>query len=238
MKSKILIILIVVLSLGLIAGGIYLSTSSTPKNLTPPTKESYGLNELGRVTTCYNEDCTNQVTDIYAKIEYEYKSEKLQKVIKKINEDTEKNYQEAINSDTSDSSCSSISGYAKNSIRYSNEYHVYTTDEIISIAVKRDKQNICTFTGTSYPLESYFYDIKNDKFLETKEILKLLGYTEDNLKYTITTGLAALAQEMNITINYLDEYKDTALYYTTAGDLYVSFYVNELGYHYAVQLIK
>lgn len=233
--KKIFLIIVIIISILLISIGIYLNVSKDSEEV---LEDNYDLNELGRVITCYNEECTNQITDVYAKMTYDYDSEKLQSVIEKINRETEQNYKKATTSNTSDPTCSHISGFAKNSIRYSNEYHLYKIENLITIAVKRDKQNICTFTGESYPMESYFFDTTQNDFITHEEAKKQLGYTTENINKSITEGIKAIVKEMNLTVSPKEEYRDLTIYYTTAGDPYVSFYFDELEYHYSVPLIK
>lgn len=238
MKKNIPIIIVIVLAVLLIGVGVILTTNNDTKKSTPPTAENYKLEEYGTITTCYNEDCSAFAGDNYAKITYDYDSKKLQDAIDKINKETEENYSEAKNSTTNDSSCELIKDYNENSIRYSNQYNVYTNDKVVSIAVSRTKINVCTNEYNPRQTEVYIYDFINDKILTLEETMNLLDITYNDIHEDIYATNKELSQLEKVEITTKDKYDDVVLYYNSVGTLFASYYIEELNVYYSASITK
>lgn len=231
MKKNILLIILIFGAFALIGAGVMLVAPAEKNDKKGQEHDLYDLKEYGRIKTCFSEDCQNSVTDVYAKISYDYDSKVLQNAINNINKQIESDYKEASNSDVTSPQCSEIPSTNKHSIRYYHQYYSYTNNDIVYLAFKRDKMNICDGSNISYQVDAYYYDIKNDKMIDRATLLKRIEYEEASVESAIKEELSYLSIEKNITLEYNDKYKDNVIYYDSIGDLYVSFYVEELGIH-------
>lgn len=238
MKTKILLIFIIILSTVLIGLGIYFNFSNEKENKAEDPIASYDLNELGVIKTCYSEDCENNVEDTYYKMSHKNTSAVLQNAIKKINTQIESDYKEATESNMTDSSCSALAGFNQHSIRYYHQYYSYTKDDIIFLAFKRDKINICNDNKQSYQFETYYYDTKQNKMLTQDEVLSKLGYSKEDIKSSITSYIDIIAKLEQETIQTKQDFSDAVVYCDTVGDLYVSFHAENLQEYRVASLIK
>lgn len=231
-KKQILLIIIPIVLI--VVGVIFTIFPLSKKEL--PTIKNYGLEETKKIVTCYSPDCKNSIEDIYANMSYDYESDLLQEKIRKINQDTADYYNLVINSTTEEKTCSSIRNYNKHSLRVSNHYHSYTTDQLISISVKRSKINICTDDVEAYQTEAYIYDIAEDKLLSVEETMKTLGITQKDIMEAIENTNKAFAESTGKTIVTKEHYDDIALFYNTVGKLYVSYFIDEINDYYSAPI--
>lgn len=228
MKKKIFPIVLMVIGIGLIALGLISTNKILDKTKKPKKLEGYDIKETSTLTTCIDENCEYKMEDLYADISYDYDSDTLQKAIKELNENTQKYYKIAKES-TIDASCQATNPSAnQNSLRIKSDYNTYSDGKVITLNIKRTKINICTNEKESFQSENYVYDIEDDKMLSLEETKTKLNITNQDIHTAIKSANENFALEYNITITTREEYTDIKIYYNTAGDLYLSYYVDEL----------
>lgn len=228
MRVKIVSIILIIISLGLIVLGLIGFDSSSETRDFPKELEGYDIGDFATLSTCIDESCQYKETDLYSNMLYDYDSEVLQNAIEKLNQNTSKYYQIAKDS-VIDASCSASQPTVnQHSIRVVSKYNAYSDGRVITLNIKRTKINVCTNETESYQSENYVYDMKRDKLLtldETKEILKL---TNEDIGLAIEKANKNFETMYNVSISTDYNPQDIKIYYNTAGDLYVSYYVAEL----------
>lgn len=228
MKNKIFPIILIAIGISLIVIGLISTNKILNKAKVPKKLEGYDIKETSTLTTCIDENCEYKMEDLYADISYDYDSDILQKAIKELNENTQKYYKIA-NESTIDASCqATIPTANKNSIRIKSDYNTYSDGKVITLNIKRTKINICTNEKESFQSENYVYDIEDDKMLTLEETKDKLNITNQDIHTAIKNANDNFVVEYNTPIITKEEYADIKIYYNTAGDLYVSYYVDEL----------
>lgn len=227
MKKNIVPIVLIVIGIILMGFGIFTVFLTPEKKEYPKKIEGYDVKEFDTLETCLDENCEYKQTDLYADISFDYDSDVLQNAIKKLNESTKKYYNMAKNSTVDTTTCVTPSAN-QNSIRISSDYNVYSDGKVITLNIKRTQLNICTNETESYQSENYVYNLETDKMLNLKETMEKLNITNKDINEAIKNSNDSLSQAYQVPINTKDNYADIKIYYNTAGDLYVSYYVDEL----------
>lgn len=225
MKRKIMLFMIIA-GLMLIILGVAIVNNNFDHVDYPSALDGYNINKFATLSTCLDENCEYQSSDLYANLSYDYDSQVLQKAIKKLNDSTSSFYSMA-NQSTLTPGCVAATSNQKG-IRISSDYNVYSDGNVATFNIKRIKTNICTQETESYQSENFVYDFEKDKLLTLPEVKEKLNITDEELLLAIKKSNDTLAMTYNIPIVTQDNYEDVKIYYNTAGDLYVSYYVEEM----------
>lgn len=161
----------------------------------------------------------------YKWIKYDYKDKKFQEIINNLNEQTDKFYNETLNSNLAAPECAPV----VNKYKYRTYY--YTIDEIrednniISINRQLSGDDMCVGT---VQLEPYIANFSKEtgKVLSTEEMLKLYKITDKDVVSAIEDRIL----QDNLVYNYKKNYEQTVkdgkytLYLNIYGNLYASYY--------------
>ena len=175
----------VIVGIIMIGSGLLIYNINPQKSATK--KEGFVLKDYKKMTMCpISKGC--ELEDAKFKtIEFDTTIEMVSNKIAQINKETKDYYEMASASTTDDSE---VCAHRKDAYKYSSyittDYQLYENDEIISIAVNRVIQNLCTNSQETTPYDIFIYDKKQKKELTQQELLDRLGYTDDMIKGVIT----------------------------------------------------
>lgn len=192
---------------------------------------------------CINEENCGTLTDgNYAKLVYESDFPEVKKAINKINDDTEKYYQESLSSTMDDPSCLAVKDIYKHSIQVFNDFSVKLKNDILGISVNRSKKNLCTQQRESMQVESYLFDTKSKKMLTQEEFKKKMHLDNKKIENAIKENIKTLNQysDINYSLENVrhDNKNDIILYYNLSGELLVSYFQSEDQTYYSAVVLK
>ena len=224
-----MIIILVILSIIIIALSFYKFKIQDKQD---SKKLFYSLTNRKVVKNCINDTCPIGAESHYYNLELEYNIDDINNIVKKMNNDTKKLYEETINSTIEDEECSAVRETYIH--RYINSliYHNYENDKYISLAVDRFKYDACL-----NKTEAYIYD-KQKKEIITQEQLKQQEQVNDvDVIQAINKSLSSYYKEMNLPEIYKDSY-DYILFYAFNGDLSVSYQIPDTEIYYNTIVYK
>lgn len=250
MRNKTFKILLVIIGvLILFTGGLLItkildddnSTDSKPIKDTPLKEEAVDTLEVKRENTldvCKEEPC-NIYGGQYYKINYSGDIDEVKSIVNNINNETQQVYEIANTSNMEDESCASFRNLYNHSIITFTEYFNYEDENFVSIAILRNKKNICTNEIESEQ-KAYIYDKNEKKVITQEEFIVKLNVTQDEINNAIQQSLDTLNtyDRTNYTIEntYQDGVRDSLIFYNDDGRLFISYKQNETGIHRAVDL--
>lgn len=221
MKNKLFVIVILVILVVFLFSVVFIKYRY--ENSKNEFKKLESFSEIKFVDLCQSEDNCGKVEDVYETFEYSYDDEKIQNWIKKINQDTESLYQEAINSNTNGEDCFEVRDIYK--YKFSNKiyYYIYNNDEYISLAVERLKINLCTKENVQSSVETFIYSKFRGQQITQEEFINELGLDDIFIQTTIENNILEFDFMNDNTKDALSNYK---LYFDYDGNLMVGYYYN------------
>lgn len=236
-KSKYIVaILFIIIGIGLIGSGVYLS------NINPPSpkgdskeKLSFELPEDSKLSikNCKTEFCEMPETDYYNLLVNNWNYKLLTEKITKINQDTRNYYDQANKSTTDTEKCAAVKDLYFHEQRVITQYYNYENDKYVSIAVQRDIVNLCENKLERKKIEWYLYDKKNNKLLSQVEFKNKENITSEEITAATESVIKTINDEEKLNIIPQKEYDDVVYFYDFQGNILISFYVPEKNTYYA-----
>lgn len=230
--KKIGILLIFISAFILLGVGVYLSLDTKK---TPPLKisKNYTLEPITEISICKDKNNCRIQQDNYYKLIYNTDIEILNNIIKKINSDTNKYLEETKKEKANASSCQNVKDlYNYNKMIYTN-YYIYQNKDLISITVKRTKEDLCTNFQKEEGSDVYIYSIASKKVLTQKEFRELLRIDdskiqeaiEQDIKVQENLSMLPPTEQQEKTEDYQEK-----LFYNNDGNLLLTYKYNNLVY--------
>ena len=120
-----------------------------------------------------NDDKCRYANNTLRYVELDVSYDKIKNATKEINNIVSEKYNEILNSNLDSTECIEVRDIYNYSKIYMMAEFLYETDKLISIAYELYGKNVCTNQTIENFYYSYIYDIKQDKFLTTEELLAL-----------------------------------------------------------------
>lgn len=196
------------------------------------------INSFGEVNPCLDtSNCQPFAIVEYPNISYS-SGTAIDSKIEKINQDTKKYYQTAIDSDVSDGSCVSVNTIYNHSRQTFSDLYEYHNDDYLAFAISRIDINLCANLKDSQQMESYVYSIKEEKLLTQEELKESLQISNEDLKEAITQTIDEYNSSAgtSVTIDEID-LNDTVVFFNGSGEVVVSYpWVDNISYFTAIVL--
>ncbi|MBQ7105570.1 MAG: hypothetical protein IJN90_06915 [Bacilli bacterium] len=230
MKRKVSI-LVIVLSIVMIVSGsvmVFLSKDKeTPDHL--PQAIDFKEKDLEIVLCDDINNCPYASKHIFKTYIYEGNNPKLINMFDDLNAKSNEYYNNNLNSLLDSNSCSKWAGIFKYDLRYISDYYIYFDDDFLNITVGRMKVNLCTDEVNNLPVQTYTYDIKNDKFLSKEDIITKNDLNDGKIIDAIKEYILEI--EPNVDKSLLDNIDNDFeyyLYYQEKDKVGVYFFVDFL----------
>ncbi|MBQ8681751.1 MAG: hypothetical protein IJ509_02445 [Bacilli bacterium] len=239
MKRKILIsilCLLVILVIALTATKFIFNSPDDTSDNNPTIEPTVSPDKT--IELCVDKDNCPIMANTFSYVAYDYENQEMQQWIENINAETEQYYQEVLNSNTSDDSCSNIREIYNHSISVRTNHTIYTNDKYISFAFERIKQNLCTNISESLPIKTFIYDKEKEKEITQEELMKEFNITDADIDESIKENIkeANKITNGNLTIEdiYINNKINYILYFNGEGAIIVAYYhPAEKAYYYA-----
>ncbi len=230
LKSNKVIKILIILATSILLIGIVINKFSDRK-FQKVNQNLYRYNDIDfdtkKISNCIKgQTCSISVID-FRFIKTTNKSEVLRMKFDEINQKTLQLYNESINSNTNTSECSAVANIYKHRIVYQNLFHVYEDDEFISVAVDRIGIDFCAMKDNYLGIETYYYDIKKNKFITQEEILSKFPIT--NIEKSIKKSIEQENSELDRQYTYDNVNSNYSIYFDSDGVAFVSYKHNEDG---------
>lgn len=225
MKNKVVLASFLVCVIILLIG-LKLIEKEPIKTPTPsaPEKE-FIVTEDKTIEICSDESCELKQTRTYPIIKIDLKIDEVQEKIDKINEQTINYYEEAENNKCID---------------YYTDYDLYNDKSYVSIMLRRTKTNLCTNEITHLEPVVYLYDKTERTFFSAKDLFHKKDITNEQVQKAIQKNIDLNNKFSNtnfaIENTYQDGKQNLKAYYTSLGELYISYKQNENGTYHAALL--
>ena len=162
----------------------------------------------------------------------------INKIVDKINKDTDKYYKMIKNSNLNAKECETVKDKYNYRKRIDTDYNSYTNKDYITISVKRIITDVCTNKVQDQQVESYIFDRKQNKMLSQKEFRNKIKLTNKQIDIIIKGNDNYLKLRRGLKLSpenaYRNGKRDIKLFYNTAGDLLLSYYQSETDSYYTV----
>lgn len=243
-KKKLLIIISTIFILLLIGLALYFvlgkeKKSKKEENIPVP---SFSVSEDKRINMCVSPGCLPKDETIYSQIELDYKSNLVQLILNKINQETDKYYEEVLTSNMDSVECQPFKEVYKYNTDYGIDYDLYHDEDFVSIKVNRSKSNLCTGELEIFKPEIYLIDKKEDKEITAKEFMKKKNIDNDDLKMSIEKNIDSINKYNNTSYTYENTFQngkqDIRFFYSYSGELYILYFQNEDQNYYVTSLIQ
>lgn len=221
-KKKIGLIVIIILIVLFIFLGIFFADRYLRGEDYAESRLNYHLkNDQLNLDLCKKNNCIHAGNKLsYPILEIDYKNDLLKKEVENINKETEKLYKEDDSSSTSSSLCSKVKDIYKKRYVHSNAFDVYENNDYISIVVQRTKTDFCTDDYSITQADIIIYDKKTEKLINQEEFIKKVGVSNSEILDSINKSLDNYNKNYS---HYDEEFSDYKIFYTTTGDLVVSY---------------
>lgn len=174
-----------------------------------------------KLDLCKKNNCIHAGNKLpYTILTLDYKNDLLQSEVEKINKETEKLYKEDDSSSTSSSLCSKVKDIYKKRYVHSNAFDVFENNDYISIVIQRTKTDFCTDEYNTSQADIIIYDKKTEKLINQEEFIKKVGVSNSDIIDAINKSMDNYNKNYT---HYDEEFSDYKLFYTTTGDLVVSY---------------
>lgn len=222
--------IVVILGIAMIGCGIL--TYNFSDLINEESKEKISLKEYKKVSMCQNtEDC--ELADVEFKlIESNTKIKEVSDKIAEVNNKTKDDY-EMVTSSITDKleGCAQVKDIYKYSSYITTNYELYENNKVISIAVNKTTQNLCTNSEETTPYDIFIYDKKNKKELTQQDILKEIDYTEDMIKEVVAEVIQSKNDAGDNTITLENVFTENELvynlFYSDDGNLTLAYQVRK-----------
>lgn len=243
MNKKIILSSFLVCALILIVG-LKLVEKENKEVLISPTpiekEKGFLVTENKTIDICLSNNCDIQNKTIYPEITIDLKIAEVQEKITEINNQTQKYYEEVLNSNFESEECIEYKDIYKHSINYYTDYDLYNDKNYVSIAIRRIKTNLCTKEITYLEPTIYLYDKTEHKFFNTVDLFHKKEITNEQIQTAIQRNidLNNKFSNTNFTIEntYQNGIQNLKAYYTSLGELHIYYLQNEDGNYYTATL--
>lgn len=173
------------------------------------------------VSMCHTDENCDLNTMKFKLLHSNFKNKKISKFIEKINNDT-KSYYEIVQSSPTDENpvCLQLKDIYKYSAYIQTDYQIYTNNHLVSIAVNRELKDICTNESEILPYEVIVYDKEKKEFLSQNDLLKMIGYSEDNVMDIIRNSISDEMGADDETTNFDYQY---SVFFNNDGEVILAF---------------
>lgn len=183
------------------------------------------------IAMCVDEtNCDYSPEVKYPLIKINYANDELQKALKTINDITKENYEKSLSSTLIDTSCQEVKDKYQHSLAHRLNYNLYEDKEIISIALERSEQNLCTKEYKTNPPEVMIFSKKDNKFITQQELKKLKEIEDIDIQTAIKRNIETQNSVTNTAYSYENIKQDetsTSLYYMNDGSLHIYYFQPE-----------
>lgn len=224
--------IVIILGAVMVGAGIIIYNFSNPK--VENEKEKFEFKTYKQVPMCQNTEVCELADADFSLISSNTKIKEISDKITEINNKTKEDYEMLISSPTDGlEACAQVKDIYKYSTYITANYKLYEDNNIVSIAVNKTTQNLCTNSEETTPYDVIIYDKKNKKELTKKDILKKINYTENMIKDTITLAIESenINSENPTTLESEFEFTEDELiynlFYSTDGNLTLSYQVRK-----------
>lgn len=234
MKKRILVFLVVIaIAIVLISSGAvlnFLTNKSQEKNNLQ--KYSYSYENLRTIELCKNQDCSIAPSG-FTDLKYNTNNVQIQKVVKKINEETTQYYENDINSDMSSNSCQNYVDMYNYQFATYTQYFIYETNKYTNISLYRTIADLCNDAVSYTPVQTYFFDKVTQQWLSQEEFKEKFNITDDFIKQAITDNINNLNYDNSLNLNYNNvDMEKTNVFFDKNGNIVVAYFQKENNTYY------
>ena len=242
MRKKIFL-LISLIGIILLIFGIVLSITKEDSKKIENNKVVLSIVEEKKIQYCIEkEDCLIQSEEIFKIISIDTDIDVIKEKVDKINQDTEKYYNESNSSTVDDNSCVEVAKYLNHSYRVISDIYVYSDDDIISFSVSRSTINYCSNEENILPFESYTYDLEKEKFLTNDDIIEREKIETKTVEDTVALAISQYNEAFDTNYEFIDVVMEGEsgykLFYDYSGSLLVNFYHTEANEYFTSIVIN
>lgn len=172
---------------------------------------------------CYDENCFAKQKNYY-RLVYHTGIEKIDKVVKKINNDTLAYFHKFEDSTI----CDEMVNVYRYQYMMTTDYYVFSNDRFVSIAIQRSKVNLCNQKEKVKPMKVWIYDLVKKKFITNSEFRETLNISSKKIEKGVIKNMK-MQHELSLLYDGDVDYQfnnDDRLYYDFDGNLYLSYYDN------------